>query len=60
MTSHCKMLIVKSEGKGPFGRARCRCEDNIKMYYDEIGYERVDSIHVAQDIVQWRFLLNTN
>jgi hypothetical protein len=26
-------LMGKPEGKRPFDRPKCRCEDNIKMYF---------------------------
>jgi hypothetical protein len=29
--------VEKSEGKKPLGRTRCRWEDNIKMYLQEVG-----------------------
>jgi hypothetical protein len=32
-----KVLVTKSEGKKPFGRPRCRWEDNIKMDLQEVG-----------------------
>jgi hypothetical protein len=28
----------KSEGKSPLGRPRCRWEDNIKLYVQEVGW----------------------
>jgi hypothetical protein len=33
-----RFLVGKSEGKRPMGRSRCRWEDNIKMYLQEVGY----------------------
>jgi hypothetical protein len=32
-----RILVGKPEGKGPLGRPRCRCEDNIKMDLQEVG-----------------------
>ena len=32
-----KVLVGKTEGKRPLGRPRCRWEDNIKMYLQEVG-----------------------
>jgi hypothetical protein len=46
----------KQEEKGLIGRARCRCEDNIKMYLKERGWEAVDRIHLVQDRDKWRAL----
>jgi hypothetical protein len=31
------ILVGKSEEKRPFARLRSRCEDNIKIYLEEIG-----------------------
>jgi len=31
-----RVLVVKPEGKRPFGRPRCRWEDNIKMDLQEV------------------------
>jgi hypothetical protein len=32
-----RVLVKKPEGKRPFGRPRCRWEDNIKMNIQEGG-----------------------
>jgi hypothetical protein len=34
-------------------------DDNIKMNYEEIGWENVDFIRLAQDRDKWRALVNT-
>jgi hypothetical protein len=52
-----KMLVKKPEGKKPFGRLRCRWEDNIKMDLKEIDWKDVNWIHLAQDREQWRTLV---
>jgi hypothetical protein len=44
-------LVGKPLGKRPFGRPRCKWEDNIKIDLLEIGWEVVDWICVAQDRV---------
>jgi len=31
-------LVGRPEGKTPFGRPRCRWEDNITMYIQEVGW----------------------
>jgi hypothetical protein len=41
------------------GRRRIILEDNIKMNLEEIGYEDVDWIHLAQNRDQWRAVVNT-
>jgi len=33
----CRVLVVKPEGKRPFGRPRHRWEDNIKMDLQDVG-----------------------
>ena len=33
-----RVLVGKPEEKGPLGRPRCRCEDNIKMDLQEVGW----------------------
>jgi hypothetical protein len=33
-----RVLVGKPEGKRPFGRPRCRWEDNIKMDLQEVGW----------------------
>jgi hypothetical protein len=40
-----KILVGKPEGKRPFDRSRCGCEDNIKMGLKEIDCEGVGCIH---------------
>jgi hypothetical protein len=52
-------MIGKPEGKSPFGRARRRWADNIKMCLNKVGTEGVDWFHVAQDRDRWLAVLNT-
>jgi hypothetical protein len=33
-----RVLAARPEGKRPFGRPRCRWEDNVKMCLQEIGW----------------------
>lgn len=52
-----KTLIGISEGKEIFGRPKRRQENNIKIgSRDNVGD---DSIHVSQDRIQYRALMNT-
>jgi hypothetical protein len=37
-----RLLVGKSEGKGPLGSPRRRWEDNIKMELQEVGGDRGD------------------
>jgi hypothetical protein len=48
------VLVGRPKGKRPLGRPRCRWEDNIKMYFREIGIDGVNWIHLAQGRVQWQ------
>jgi len=48
----------KSEGKRPLGRPGQRWEDNIEMYLQEVEWEGVDWIELAQDRDRWRALVN--
>jgi hypothetical protein len=47
----CRVLMGKTEGKGPLGRPRRRWEDNIKMDIQEMGRGRMDCIEMVQDRV---------
>ena len=48
----------KPEGKRPLVRPRCRWEDNIKMYLQEVGDGVMDWIKLAEDRDRWRALVN--
>jgi hypothetical protein len=54
-----RLLVGKSEGKGPLGRPRRRWMHNIKMDLLEIGLNVVDWIGLAQDRYRWRALVNS-
>jgi len=41
------VLVGKPEGKGPVGRPRHRCEDNIKMDLQQLGCGGMDWIELA-------------
>jgi hypothetical protein len=53
-----RVLVRKSEGKGPPGRPRRRWEDNIKMAVQEVGCGGMDWIELAQDRDRWRTIVN--
>jgi hypothetical protein len=44
-----RALVGKAEGKKPLGRTRRRWEDNIRMDLEDIGWEGLDWIHLAQN-----------
>ena len=52
------MLTYKPTGKRALGRPRCRREDNIRMYFKEIGINTRNLIDSAQDSDNWRALVN--
>jgi hypothetical protein len=53
-----RLLVGNPEGKRPLGRPRRRCVDNIRMDLVEIGRGCVDWICLAQDMYNWRALVN--
>jgi hypothetical protein len=54
-----RILVGKPEGKKPLGRPRRRCANNIKMDLREIGWDGMDWIDLAQEMDQWKALVNT-
>jgi len=52
-----RVLVGKPEGKRPLERPRRRCEDNIKMDLQEVGYDGMDWIELAQDRNRWQALV---
>ena len=54
-----KVLVGKPEGTRPLGRPRRRWEDDNKMVLQEVGYEGMDWIELAQDRDRWRALVST-
>jgi hypothetical protein len=53
-----RILVGRSEGRRPLGRPRCRWEDNIKTYLQEVGWGGMDWIDMAQDRDRWRELVS--
>jgi hypothetical protein len=51
--------VGKPERKIPLGRPRRRWVDNIKMDIRFIGLNGIDWTDLAQDMDQWRALVNT-
>jgi hypothetical protein len=54
-----RISVGKPEGKRPLGRPKCRWEDSIKMDLREIGWGGMDWIDLAEDMDQWKALVNT-
>jgi hypothetical protein len=54
-----RILVGKPEGKRPLGRPRRRLVNNIKRDLRELGWDGMDWIELAQDMDQWRALVNT-
>jgi hypothetical protein len=56
------MKYIKKEGKPerkpPLGRRRDRCEGNINIDLKEITPEGVVYVHLVQDKLQWRTVVN--
>ena len=53
-----KILVGRPEERRPLGRHRHRGEDNIKMDLQEVGWDCVAWIDMAQDRDWWRALVN--
>jgi hypothetical protein len=53
-----RILVGTPEGRRPLGRPRRRWENNIKMDFQEVGWEGMDWIDMAQDRDRWRSLVN--
>jgi hypothetical protein len=52
-----RILVGRPEGRQPFERPRRRCEDNIKMDLEEVGWG-MDWIELAQDRGRWQAVVN--
>ena len=52
-----RVLVGKPEGKRPLGRPRHRCQDNIKIDFQEVGGGCEDWMELAQDRDRWRALV---
>lgn len=55
----CLKKFRNPQGKRPLGRRGRRCEDNIKIYFGEMGYESFDWINVAKDRDRLKVFVST-
>jgi len=53
-----RVLVEKPEGRRPVGRPRRRSADNIMMDLQEVGFEYMDWIGLAQNRDSWRTLVS--
>jgi hypothetical protein len=51
-------LVGKREGKRPLGRPGSKWEDNTEIHLEELKFEDVDWIDLAQVRDRWRALVN--
>jgi hypothetical protein len=52
-----RILVGKPDGKQPLGRPKCRWVEILKWIF-EIGLDGMDWIYLAQDMDQWKALVN--
>jgi hypothetical protein len=55
----CRVLVGISEGRRPLGNTRRIWEDDIKTDHQEICWEDVDWIDLAEDRDTWWAVVNT-
>jgi hypothetical protein len=59
MRNAYRILVGKLEGTRSLGRPRRTWAENIKMDLEEIVWDGMDWIQLAQDRDRWRALVNT-
>jgi len=52
-----RVLVGRPEGKRPLGGPRLRWEDNIEVYFKDVGWEVMDWIDLVRDRNKWRDLV---
>jgi hypothetical protein len=53
-----RILVGRPAGRRQIGGPRRRWEDNIKMDLQDVGWEGMDWIDMAQDRDRWRAVVN--
>jgi len=53
-----RVLVGKHDGKRQLKKRRLICDDNIKMYLQEVRWRGLNWIDLAQDRDRWRALVN--
>ena len=53
-----RVLLGRPEGKRPLGTLRIRWEDNIKMDFQEVGWEGMNWLDQTCDRCRWRALVD--
>jgi hypothetical protein len=53
-----RVLVRRPEGKRPLGRPRRRWKGNIKMDLQEVGWEDMDWMYLAEVRDRWRAIVN--
>jgi hypothetical protein len=53
-----RILVGKPEGMIQIGIHRRKWEDYVRMDVRKIGWKAVEWMHLAQDRIQWRVLVN--
>jgi hypothetical protein len=51
-------LVAKPDGNRPLERPRRRWEDSVEMDLQEVRWESMDWIDLAEDRIRWRELVN--
>jgi len=57
-TGAYRILVGRHKGKKPLGRPRLIWEDNIKMDLQDVGWESINWIYVAQNRDRRQALVN--
>ena len=59
MRNAYRVLMGKPQGMRTLGRRRRRLRDNITTDYEEIEWEGVECIDLAQDTYRWRAVVSS-